>query len=310
MGRIGTGLGLLALAGLLAGCAGRHHKPKPIPAPPATAAEPSPPAGAARGLSVPQPGADGHFRTINSGIDDEEAVWHLRAALNVAALACREDAGIMRGYNRLLVDRKPVLATAYAAETARFRATGADALDQHMSRLYNFFAQPPAQAAFCRAAAQEAARAATVPPAGFPAYAKGALDRLEAPILAFYRAYDAYRRDLASWKAHPQAADRQVAAIAAPLPVRLSSAGEGRTLANWRIQIGAFTGRDAAETAWTKARARVPGLAGYKPRYENVPGRAGLVRLQLGSADDRAGALRLCALAAAGGFDCLPIARR
>jgi hypothetical protein len=39
-----------------------------------------------------------------------------------------------------------------------------------------------------------------------------------------------------------------------------------------------------------------------------VPGSA-LVRLQVGKAADRASAIRLCATAAAGGFDCFPVAR-
>ena len=78
---------------------------------------------------------------------------------------------------------------------------------------------------------------------------------------------------------------------------------------NWRIQIGAFTGKAAAEAAWERARVRAPSLASYKPHYEKVPGRPELVRVQLGSARDRTGALRLCAAAAAGGFDCIPLPR-
>jgi len=52
----------------------------------------------------------------------------------------------------------------------------------------------------------------------------------------------------------------------------------------------------------------VPALAAYHPHYEDVP-HSPLVRLQVGAADDKAGALRLCATAAAGGFDCLPVPR-
>ena len=78
---------------------------------------------------------------------------------------------------------------------------------------------------------------------------------------------------------------------------------------SWRIQIGAFTGRAAAEAAWATARERAPGLSRYAPHYENVPYRPELTRLQLGEASDREGALRLCAAAAAGGFDCIPVPR-
>jgi hypothetical protein len=81
------------------------------------------------------------------------------------------------------------------------------------------------------------------------------------------------------------------------------------TASPWRIQIGAFTGQAAAERAWTRATARVPSLAGYSPIYQPVPGKP-LVRVQVGAADDRAGAIRLCAVAAAGGFDCMPVTAR
>jgi len=38
-----------------------------------------------------------------------------------------------------------------------------------------------------------------------------------------------------------------------------------------------------------------------------LPYQCGHGGLQVGSADDRSGALKLCAVAAAGGFDCIPI---
>lgn len=299
-GSIGWMVALL-LPGLAAGCA--RHAGHPSPAtPPHATSQPRPPAGAASGLDIPEPGADGRFTTINSGIGGEEALWHVRSALNVAALACRGDAATLRYYNQFLTQRKAVLASAYASEAGHL---GGAALDRHMTQLYNFFAQPPAQAAFCRAAAREAAHIVSVPAGDLPAYAGGAIGRLEAPILAFYRAYDGYRHDLAAWKAHPEAKRTRIAAAPSrPAPATEKAAG------NWRIQIGAFTGKAAAKAAWERARARIPSLASYKPHYERVPGRKALVRVQLGSAADRAGALRLCAAAAAGGFDCIPATRR
>lgn len=291
--------GVVALALGVGGCASRKGRaPASPPAPsPRPAAEPRPPAGAAPGLSIPQP-VDGRFTTVNSGIGGEEAVWHLRAALNVAALACRDQPTILPAYNAFLKSRKAVLARAYAAEQRRH---GATALDQHMTRLYNFFAQPPAAAGFCKAAAIEAPRVAALPAAGVTQEAPAALARLEAPVIAFYDAYHRYRLALAEWRANPRASTRLADAAPPPSPGPAKLAGGG-----WRVQIGAFTGRAAAEAAWAKARKAVPTLGQYAVRYEAARDR-GLVRVQLGPASDREDAIRLCAAAAAGGFDCLPL---
>jgi cell division septation protein DedD len=249
---------------------------------------------------VPDPDA----ATINSGVGGEEALWHVRAALNVAALSCGQRAGgaeIIRRYNALLTDRKLILAAAYADEAGRRDQA---ALDRHMTQLYNFFAQPPAQSGFCAAAAEVSGRAESLSAAD----AEPALHRLEAPILDYYRAYASYRRDLAAWQAHPATmlADRRVKAKV--MPSASPEIPEQRIRSAWRIQLGAFTGKLAARTAWDKARGRLPSLAAYRPHYQKVPGSA-LVRLQVGKAADRASAIRLCATAAAGGFDCFPVAR-
>jgi len=290
---------------LIAGCGHKRPKPQePPPPPPPVAQEPVPPAGAARGLSIPEPGPDGQFSTINSGISAQEEIWHIRAALNVAALSCRDDGALTRGYNQFLKDHKPLLATAYSAETTHFKSAGLPALDRHMTQLYNYFAQPPAQPGFCQAAKAEIDRAVSTSAANFPSYAPQALDRLEAPIVSFYAAYNSYRRDLAAWQANPHRTEStQLAAKAAPEP----AADQPVVGGNWRIQIGAFTGEKAAHAAWDQARARIPSLAAYSAHYEPVPGRPGLIRVQLGSASDRGGAIRLCAAAATGGFDCVPV---
>jgi cell division septation protein DedD len=312
----------LALATLLAGCV-HQSRPEASRAPaPVAAAEPRPPAGAAKGLSLPSADAEGHYATINSGIGDKEAIWHFRAALNVAALSCT-DQSTRDDYNRLLKSRKAVFTAAYASESARLHGA---ALDQHQTKIYNFFAQPPAKIGFCRAADAEAAQALSVSAAEFPAYAAKALDRLEAPILAFYADYDRYRHELAAWKANPHEPARVMTAAAASKPagahkqdgaaIRIAAAtplpehkkdSDGDN--DWRVQLGAFSGQPAAEAALKHARERVPSMAGLKPSFEPVPGKPSLVRLQLAIADDRDGAQRLCATAAANGINCLPVAR-
>lgn len=283
---------------MITGCAGHRHTVDGAGSS-STEGRPQPPAGTAAGLSVPDPDA----ATINSGVGGEEALWHVRAALNVAALSCGQRAGgaeIVRRYNALLTDRKPMLAAAYADEAGRRDQA---ALDRHMTQLYNFFAQPPAQSGFCAAAAEVSGRAESLSAAD----ATAALHRLEAPILDYYRAYAGYRRDLAAWQAHPATvlADRRVQ-VKAP-PAKPEARAE-RMASAWRIQLGAFTGKPAARLAWEKAQGRLPSLAAYRPHYQKVPDSA-LVRLQVGKAADRASAIRLCAAAAAGGFDCFPVAR-
>ncbi|TVV74375.1 hypothetical protein FOY91_09900 [Sphingomonas solaris] len=136
----------------------------------------------------------------------------MRAALNVAALGCRgpAEATLIADYNRLLADKRKVLATAYARTEADTRAAGGkdwrDVHDRRMTQVYNFFAQPPAKTRFCTIATQVAGEAAAMPAADFSAFAATALPRLEAPFLDFYRAYDTYRRDLAAWQARARPA--------------------------------------------------------------------------------------------------------
>lgn len=198
--------GAMAAVLMTAACSGGHDN-RVATAGPAASPLPQPPVGSGPGLTVPEPGRDGRFQTINSGVTAPEALWHVRAALNVAVLSCRgrpAGATILKHYNALLVRRKAVLARAYAAETGRFAHEGKGAVDAHQTRLYNFFAQPAAQPAFCAAAADVAEHVGTVPPDGLPQYATTALVRLEAPILDYYRAYDVYRRELAAWNARTQ----------------------------------------------------------------------------------------------------------
>ncbi|WP_380875030.1 hypothetical protein ACFB49_02890 [Sphingomonas sp. DBB INV C78] len=301
LGTIAIAVGLAALAG----CAMKQPAPPPVTATP----RPQPPGGAAANLTIPPADGNGGYLTINDGLGQEEAIWHLRSALNVAALSCGgpANATLAPDYNALLAKRKAVFARAYSAETSRHRANAA--LDQHMTQLYNFFAQPPAQAAFCALARDIATQARAVPAAEFASFSVSALDRLGQPFEDFYRAYDGYRVQLAAWERGELPASLAPVSRAAPMALAASVPVASRGVAPaslWRIQLGAFSGQPAAETAWAKIRARMHGVDGFTPRYEPVAGK-NLVRVQIGPVADRADSIRLCAAAAAAGFDCFPV---
>ena len=92
--------------------------------------------------------------------DPNEAVWHLRAGLNVAALLCkgRGRVAVAPGYARLLDRHRGLLAAAYSAEQRRHGS----GFDRHQTRLYNRFANPRDPARFCRSAAGVASRSAAM----------------------------------------------------------------------------------------------------------------------------------------------------
>jgi len=168
---------------------------------------PTLPPGLPASVNVPPTDASGAYLTLNHGLDPNETVWHVRSALNVAALSCRgvQEAAMVASYNAMLKAQKTSLAKALKATEARYKAeqgkTWQTVHDRHMTRVYNFFAQPTAQGAFCAAAAAVIAEAGTTKPADFTTFAATALPRLEAPFTDVYRAYDGYRRDLAQWQA-------------------------------------------------------------------------------------------------------------
>jgi hypothetical protein len=196
-------------------------------------AAPRPPEGAAPNQAVPLRDASGAYATPNRDIGAAETSWHVRAALNVAALGCRgaDEAATVAGYNRMIARHRAPLADAdggvKAAYRARFGARWESEHDARMTRLYNFFAQPPAQRRFCGVAREILAELDQVQPAQYALYAAEALPRLEAPFTDFYRAYDAYRVDYAAWQARgPAAPVTAVAALApaSPAPAAVSLA--------------------------------------------------------------------------------------
>ena len=231
---------------------------------------------------------------IHQNLAPYETLWHVRAGLNVAALSCagKVGPGIVKDYNAFLKAKQALLAEAYNQLSADYRAKGGNwqrALDADMTKLYNHFASPTAQAAFCDAAAAEVKRAIAAAPEGDWA---AVLQRLDTPFTT-----------------PPQYAAR-TAPAAAPMGARgllAMPVPEAQPIpTGWRIQLGAFNGRPAAQSAWSQVSARSAELGQLTPHFEPVPGKP-LVRLQVKGVQSREDAIRLCAHAAAAGFDCIPV---
>lgn len=175
----------------LSGCASRPPAP-PAFAPVAAVAPPAPRFETA-GVVAPPLLADGSYATPNRSVSPAAALWHLRAGLNVAALGCRgfADAALAPAYNALLAGHRAELAAAQRAVTAELG--GAARYDDAMTRLYNYFAMPPAQPRFCAEAAAILAASADVPAGELSAFAQDALPTLDAPFIQVFAAVDASR---------------------------------------------------------------------------------------------------------------------
>jgi hypothetical protein len=149
-------------------------------------------------MTVPAMLADGSYSTPNRNLSPAAATWHLRAALNVAALACRGPVGdkITARYNATIRAHAPVLAHAETQFADEFRAAGGDwrnRYDSEMTKLYNFFALSPVRADFCAAADSVLDQMAGVAPAALPSFAQAHMAAIDRPFTDFYRAYDAWR---------------------------------------------------------------------------------------------------------------------
>jgi hypothetical protein len=177
-------------------------------------------------MTIPARLADGSYPTPNRHLGPAATLWHLRAALNVASLGCSgpEGQAITAGYNAMLRRDRAELARANAATIAA--EGGQAAYDEAMTRLYNYFAQPGAKAAFCAAAATVTNDVAAAGSLGV--VAEPALAALDRPFGDFYRTYDSYRVALAAWRADRlnramQPLDerpRVALAVSAPVAVR------------------------------------------------------------------------------------------
>lgn len=161
--------------------------------------------GAVEGMSIPEVDTSGQYLTPNRGVTANTALWHVRMALNVAALSCHgvnEPARVQ--YNQILHVHKDVLREANAAVdrnyAAAYGSNGLPARELLNTVVYNFFALPPVTKSFCPVAIEVGAKILTMPSGQLLAYAPEALTALEKPFQEFYEAYADYLRRLAEWQ--------------------------------------------------------------------------------------------------------------
>ncbi|SCW67801.1 hypothetical protein SAMN02927924_02058 [Sphingobium faniae] len=205
---------------LIAGCS-TPKKPAVAPPPVIETIRPVPPMGAVEGMSIPDVGPDGKRLTPNRGVTSNTALWHVRMALNVAALSCHGAGDLARlQYNQMLHVHKAVLGEANAAVDRNYKfeygATGIGRREQLNTVVYNFFSLPPVQPTFCKAAVEVGAKMLSMPSASLLTYAPEGLAALEKPFQDFYEAYADYLRRLAEWQARFGAS---VTVVVSPTPL-------------------------------------------------------------------------------------------
>lgn len=158
-------------------------------------------------MAIPAVGVDGIRQTVNYNITQEQTIWNLRSALNVAALNCQDakHATILPAYAALL-DRNKRELTAVSREITkqfkdRFGSDGRNAQDNYMTQVYNYFALPPAHDKFCDEATRVAGELMLVESGGLKTFALRSLPSLEAVFDDFYRAFEQYQVNVAMWDA-------------------------------------------------------------------------------------------------------------
>jgi hypothetical protein len=194
---------ILSIAGLAAGIAGCSTQPTPPPRvvatlPPAKPPPPVMPLGGYAEIDTAPQRPDGTYVTPNFDMSDSAAVWHLRGALNVAALGCDQaGGGVVDLYNAWLRGHPAVLDRAQTGYLHDWEQTGwgdwRNAYENQQTRLYNFYSQSPIRVAFCAAARVEIAKVGTIADADLPAFARAALKRLDQPFIDFFTGVDAWR---------------------------------------------------------------------------------------------------------------------
>lgn len=168
---------------------------------------PLPPVGAPYQMDMPLRLSEAEWHTVNTGLDDNETLWHFRSGWNVAALNCSGDqyAPITQAYGSFLQTFSRELSKANRDIESVFRSqaeTPRDAIrarETHMTQVYNYFAMPGARRVFCSTALQLANEAIATPPADPNAFARAGLGRYEDAFRQFFGEYAQYQTLSADW---------------------------------------------------------------------------------------------------------------
>lgn len=130
---------------------------------------------------VPRPVPESHPAAEEPHAAGSEAVWSVRAGLNVAALSCRGRGRqpVAGEYARMLTRHRDLLATAYRREQER---QGTRAFDRQQTRIYNTFANQTSPARFCGTASSVVHRVNGLDSAAFTLAAPRMLGELRASL--------------------------------------------------------------------------------------------------------------------------------
>lgn len=204
----------LILAGLLttvAACAPKAPPPPPPPppAPPVVVIPPRPlpPGNASLTQILPARTPEGRFATANAKQTGDRAFWQMKIALNVAAIGCRgpEEGPLVAAYNMIIKNHTRTIQSTERAVIAQLnremKVKGNSARDRLSTQLFNYFAQPPAQRAFCTKANEIAQVVAATPSKDVITNAETQLAALDQPFIDFYEAYAQYQVEVRAWDA-------------------------------------------------------------------------------------------------------------
>ncbi|MBV7256172.1 hypothetical protein KCG44_05170 [Pacificimonas sp. WHA3] len=191
---------LSSTAALLAACAVTPAPPPPPPPPVVAKADLAPPDAYYFNYALPARDASGTFASPNINLTEQEAIFHLRSALNVAALSCRKMEGMdmTDNYNTYIRKYRLTLAKANRTIDARYAREvdgGKRARDAHMTSLYNHFARPATLGTFCPMALKHLNAAIALPDttAAITDYSQTAVREIEDVFQQHYASIEQYQ---------------------------------------------------------------------------------------------------------------------